>query len=146
MSFQWLQMRISEEKDRRKREAAALDRLPKALEEVHRALVACIETYQGAFGPEAAELHHQPAKMRIISREELEGRWQQVARVEVAMVPTLPGIQIDNGNGGDPLLIEIGLLPGDKLFFRDRAQDQYVTMEELTRRILDRAFFPKLGE
>ena len=62
------------------------------------------------------------------------------------MVPTLPGIQIDNGNGGDPLLIEIGLLPGDKLFFRDRAQDQYVTMEDLTRRILDREFFPKLGE
>jgi hypothetical protein len=41
-------------------------------------------------------------------------------------------------------MIEVGLLPGDKLFYRD--QDQFVTMEELTRRILDRALFPKLGE
>jgi hypothetical protein len=41
-------------------------------------------------------------------------------------------------------MIEVGLLPGDKLFFRDH--DEFLTMEELTRRILDRAFFPKLGE
>ena len=146
MSFQWLQMRISEEKDRRKREAAALERLPRALEDVHVALVGCIEAYQKAFGLEAADIYRQPSKIRVLSREEAEGKWKQVARVEVVLITTLPGLQIDNGMGGEPLLIEIGLLPGDKLFFRDQARDQYVTMEELTRRILDRAFFPKLGE
>jgi hypothetical protein len=36
------------------------------------------------------------------------------------------------------------MLPGDKLFFRDREKDQYVSMEEVTHRALDRAFFPKL--
>jgi len=40
-------------------------------------------------------------------------------------------------------MIEVGLLPGDKLFYRD--QDEFITGEELTRRILDRALFPKLG-
>jgi hypothetical protein len=146
MAFQWLTMRISEEKDRRKREAATLERLPRALEEVHRGILACVETFQKAFGPEAADIHLQSSKIRIITREEVEGRWQQTARVEAVLVPTLPGFQIDNGAGGEPLLIEVGMLPGDKLFYRDRAKDQYVTMEELTRRILDRAFFPKLGE
>lgn len=76
----------------------------------------------------------------------MDGKWQQTSRVEVTLVPKLPGLQIDHGNGAEPVLIEIGLLPGDKLFYRDRVQDQYVTMEELTRRILDRALFPKLGE
>jgi len=34
------------------------------------------------------------------------------------------------------------VLAGDKLFYRDG--DEYITLEELTRRILDRALFPKL--
>ena len=55
---------------------------------------------------------------------------------------SLPGFRIERG--GEPLMIEVGLLPGDKLFYRDK--DEFLTMEELTRRILDRAFFPKLGE
>ena len=146
MAFQWLTMRISEEKDRRKRETATLNRLPDALAEVHGALLKCIESFQSAFGPEAADIHLQSTKIRVIAREEVEGRWQQAGRVEVLMVPALPGFQIDNGTGGEPLLIDVGLLPGDKLYYRDRAKDQYVTMEELTRRILDRAFFPKLAE
>jgi hypothetical protein len=32
------------------------------------------------------------------------------------------------------------------VFFRDRVLDKYLNMEDLTRRILDRALFPKLGE
>jgi hypothetical protein len=43
-----------------------------------------------------------------------------------------------------PLEIVVGLLPGDMLFYRDG--DKYLTMEELTRRILDQALFPKLAE
>jgi hypothetical protein len=146
MSFQWLEMRITEEKDRRNREAATLERLPRALEEVHAALVACIASFQAAFGPEAADIHLQTSKIRVVAREEVEGSWQQAGRVEVLVVPTLPGFQIDNGSGGEPLLIDVGLLPGDKLYYRDRVKDQYINMEELTRRILDRAFFPKLSE
>jgi hypothetical protein len=121
MSFQWLQMRISEENERRKREAATLERLPSALEEVHGAILTCIENYQEAFGPEAADVHLQSSKIRVISREKVEGRWQQIALVEVVLVPTMPGFQIDYGNGVEPLLIEVGLLPSDKIFYRDRA-------------------------
>ncbi|MDR3698796.1 MAG: hypothetical protein P4L56_04115 [Candidatus Sulfopaludibacter sp.] len=146
MSFQWIQMRISEEKDRRKRETATLERLPLALEDVHLSLVACVEAYQKAFAAEAVTIHLHTSRIRAIVREEVDGKWQQTARVEVTLIPTLPGLQIDHGNGAEPVLIEIGLLPGDKLFYRDRVNDQYVTMEELTRRILDRALFPKLGE
>jgi len=142
MSFQWLQVRIQEEQERREREAQILERLPRALEELYRHLAACVESYAGAFGPEAADIHLQASRVRIAVREEQDGKWQQRSKVEISIVPTLPGFRIERG--GDPLMIEVGILPGDKLFFRD--QDQFVTMEELTRRILDRAFFPKLGE
>jgi hypothetical protein len=40
----------------------------------------------------------------------------------------------------------VGVLPSDKLYYRDCEQDKYLTMEELTRRILDRVLFPKLRE
>jgi hypothetical protein len=69
-------------------------------------------------------------------------RSRQCAKVEVSIIPSLPGFRIERG--GEPLMIEVGLLPGDKLFCRD--QDQFITMEEPTRRIPDRALFPKLGE
>ena len=39
MSFQWLQMRITEEKDRRAREAQILERLPRALDELHKTTI-----------------------------------------------------------------------------------------------------------
>jgi hypothetical protein len=142
MSFQWLQSRVQEEQERREREAEILVRLPRALEEAYRHLAACIETYVGAFGPESADIHLQASKIRITIREELEGKWQQRAKVEMSIVPSLPGFRIERG--GEPLTIEVGLLPGEKLFYRD--QDHFLTMEELTRRILDRALFPKLGE
>jgi len=146
MSFQWLQMRITEEQDRRKRETATLERLPSALEEVHEELRGCVEAYQAAFSPESASIHMHISKIRVILRDQVDGKWQQTRKLEVVIVPTLPGFQIDNGTGGEPLLMEVGILPGDKIYYRDRAKDQYVTMEELTRRILDRALFPKLAE
>lgn len=146
MAFQWLTMRITEEQDRRKRETATLNRLPDALKEVHAALETCIESYQAAFGPESADLFLQTTKIRVIAREHVEGRWQQAGRVEVMLVPALPGFQIDNGTGGEPQLIDVGLLPGGNVYYRDKVKDQYVTLEDFTRRILDRAFFPKLAE
>ena len=142
MSFQWLQMRVQEEQERRQREGQILARLPRALEEPHRHLADCIEAYAAAFGPESADIHMQASRIRITIREEQEGKWQQRAKVEMSILASLPGFRIDRG--GEPLMIEVGLLPGDKLFYRD--QDEFITGEELTRRILDRALFPKLGE
>jgi hypothetical protein len=139
-------MRISEEKDRRKKQASTLERLPSALEEVHAALQDCIEQYREAFGANAAELQLEPEKIRVISRQDTDGAWKQNSVVEVMLVPKVPGFQIDNGTSAEPMLVEVGLLPGDKLYYRDRVKDQYIMMEELTRRILDRAFFPKLPE
>ena len=142
MSFQWLGMRIQEEQERREREAQILARLPRALEEAHRHLALCVEAYAGAFGPESADIHLKASKIGITIREEQDGKWQQRAKVEVTIIASLPGFRIERG--GEPLMIEVGLLPGDKLFYRDK--DEFLTMEELTRRILDRALFPKLGE
>jgi len=142
MSFQWLQMRISEEQDRRQREAQILERLPRVLEEVHRALQTCVDNYVEAFGPEAIEIYFQSQKIRVTVREEQDAKWEKNAKVEVTAVAKLPGIHIDRN--GDVLEIEVGLLPGDKMFYKDG--EQFLTMEELTRRILDRALFPKLGE
>src|ERR1035437_9487596 len=106
MSFQWFQMRVREERERREREAQILARLPRALEETHRHLVACIEAYANAFGPESADIHLQASRIRITIREEQEGKWQQRAKVEVSVVPALPGLRIERG--GEPLMIEVG--------------------------------------
>jgi len=146
MSFQWLQMRISEENDRRKKETNTLARLPSALEEVHEALQVCVQQYRDAFGEEAAELQLDPPRIKVIARQEASEGWKQNSTVEVLLVPILPGFQIDNGSGGDPWIVEVGVLPGEKLYYRDREKDQYITMEDLTKRIVDRAFFPKLPE
>jgi len=142
MGFQWLGMRIQEEQDRRQREAQILERLPRALEETYRQLASCVEAYAGAFGPESADILLQGSKIRITIRDEQDGKWQQRTKIEMSIVSSLPGFRIDRG--GEPLMIEVGLLPGDKMFYRDK--DEFLTVEELTRRILDRAFFPKLGE
>ncbi len=142
MSFQWLEQRVQEEQERRQREAQILARLPRAVEETYRHLAGCVEVYTDAFGPESADIHLQASKIRITVREEQEGKWQQRAKVEISIIASLPGFRIERG--GEPLMIEVGLLPGDKLFYRD--QDEFITGEELTRRILDRALFPKLGE
>lgn len=136
MTFQWLQMRISEENDRRRREKNTLERLPKALEEVRTNIESCVTAYCAAFGQDAARATGDSKVIRISTADQ---------RVEVSLDPLIPGFQIHRA-GADSLIVEVGLLPGDKLFFRDRARDQYVTMEELTRRVLDRIFFPKLGE
>jgi hypothetical protein len=144
MTFQWLDMRIGEERDRRKREAEILERLPRALDEMHKMLGECVADYQNAFGPEAAEISGHLSRIRITVREKREGKWEVTAKIEIVVDQKLPGLQVDRA--GKPLIIEIGLLPGDKLYFRDVEVDQYITIEDLTRRILDRSFFPKLPE
>jgi hypothetical protein len=144
MSFQWLQMRITEERERREREAMILERLPRAIEELHRSLTSCIESYTAAFGAESACLTVDDLKLRVVVREPTDSSWRECGRVEIDAVPEMPGFEVRSGDS--ILAIEIGVLPGDRLFYRDRQVDQYLTMDELTRRILDRALFPKLKE
>ena len=141
--FKWLRLRIAEEKERQEREARILDRLPLATEELQEGLNACIAAYTDAFSADQIEIQTEPTRIRILVRH----RWDGVANrssIEILKVPAIPGFQIDRG--GSPLVIEVGVLPDNRLFYRDREQDQYLTMEELTRRILDRTLFPKLGE
>jgi hypothetical protein len=142
MSYQWLQMRITEENERRQKEANMIERLPQAQEEVRRGMESCVEQYAQKFGPETAELQVTGQRMRLIVREEQNGRLEQRAQVDVTAVTALPGFRIERG--GEPLEIVVGILPDQNLYYRDA--DKYLTMEELTRRILDKALFPKLGE
>ena len=143
MNFQWLEMRIQEEKDRSEREERTLARLPNALEDLYTELTGCIKRYTDAFGPESAGIELLDAKMRITVREKAGSGWQVRGKVEVSTIPALPGFKIERADQ-EPVDIVIGLLPGDKLFYRD--QEQYITMEDLTRRVLDRTLFPKLRE
>lgn len=144
MSFNWLEMRITEEQDRRKRESQILERLPRVLGEVYDALGECIDSYASVFGKESVEMTLAPTRIHISVKENQDGKWVQSSSVDVTTVPSVPGLQIERGS--EPVIIEIGLLPGDKSFYRDRILDKYLSMEELTRRILDRALFPKLTE
>lgn len=133
MSFEWLQMRITEEKERRARERSILDRMPRALEELRATLTDCVETYNKAFGADSASLRLEAGVIYVTAG---------AARIEVATDLTLPGFRIEGGS--HQLLIQVGMLPGDKLFYKD--EDKYLTAEEMTKRILDRALFPKLTE
>jgi len=136
-TFQWLEMRITEERDRREREAELLSRLGPALGELQRILGDCIKAYTTAFGEESATIRREVGALRV-----------QVAdsqgEVRIRTDAKLPGFQVDRD--GATLAIEIGLLPGNRLYYRDVAADQFVTIDDLTRRILDRVLFPKLRE
>jgi hypothetical protein len=137
MPFQWLEMRITEERERRQREADLLARLGPALGELQRVLGDCLKAYTEAFGDEAATLRREAGAL-VVQVADPPGQ------LRIATDPKLPGFQVERE--GPSLAIEIGLLPGDKLFYRDVATDQFITLEELTRRILDRALFPKLRD
>lgn len=142
MSYQWLDMRITEEKERREREAVVQKRLPRAHDELHHELRGCVEAYRAAFGPESAEIHMHGAEIQVTVRSQRAGHWQQSAQVRVQVVHELPGFRIDTG--AEPVDITVGTLPGDKVLLKHG--DQYLTMEQLTKLILDPAFFPDLGE
>ena len=142
MTFQWLEMRITEENDRRLLEAQILERLPRVMDEVHQAIADCVEAYAAAFGKESIELNYFLHKVRVTIREQKDGKWEKSANVEVNTLTKPPSLHIDRN--GEALEIEIGLLPGDNLYYKDG--EKFLTMEELTRRILDRSLFPKLGE
>ncbi len=138
-------MRISEEQDRRQKEAALVARLPRALDELSRDLTTCVEAYQQAFGKESADILAMAHKIKVTVRDHKDGKWQQTGKVEVTINLSVPGFQVDRG-GAEPYMVEVGLLPDEKVFYRDREEDKYLMLEDLTRRILDRSLFPKLAE
>jgi hypothetical protein len=144
MAFQWLQMRIQEETERRELQARHLERLPGALSEIHECLTECIDTYTANFGVDSAKIALLPDRIEVTVREERDGKWQDLSKVELVAVPDMPGFRVQLGEYS--VDVEFGLLPSDKPFYRDREQDKYLTMEEFSRRILDRALFPALRE
>src|ERR1035438_10183343 len=144
MAFQWLQMRIQEETERRERQAEKQERLPGALRDLDGYLGAGIPKCTPSFGSHSAEIALLPDRIKVTVREERDGEWQALSKVEVIPVPDMPGFRVERGEYS--MAVELGLLPSDKLFYRDREQDKYLTMEEFTRRILDRALFPALKE
>jgi len=144
MSFQWLHLRIQEEKDRRQREALTLERLPLALEELHGILKEGVGAYSEAFGSDAVEIVLLPSRIRITARNPEETRSQHPAKVEVTIDGGIPGFRIERGD--DIVDVEVGILASNSLFYRDRQRDVYLNMEDLTRRVLDPVLFPKLGE
>jgi hypothetical protein len=136
MSFEWLHQRIQEEKDRRHREAMTLERLPQALEDLHATLREGVDAYKEAFGADSAEMVLLPSRIKL--------RCGPTAKVEVVIAGELPGFRIERGDVSLP--VEVGLLPSNKLYYRDLEKDVYLTLEDLTRRIMDRVLFPKLPE
>ncbi len=144
MSFPWLELRISEEMDRRRREQAILERLPAATEELHATLSDCVAKYQEAFGEESAAIVTDGSRIEIEVHIADAGEWKPATNVSITANPLVPGFEVERGEFR--MVIEIGLLPGDKLFYRDQQTEQYINLEEVTKRILDRAFFPKLRE
>jgi len=142
MNLQWLQMRINEEQERRQREDNIRRMLPAALEELHESLRECVDAYKEAFGPRSATIQFGAGRFRIEIRDEVEGRWTARSEIVISGDPTIPGFRIERG--GDPYLVEVGVISGDKLSYRDG--DDYLMMEDLTKRILDRVMFPKLAE
>jgi len=137
-------MRIQEEKERRELRAKHLARLPGALQELHDQLAECVKAYTDIFGDPSADIVQMPNMIRVTVREQVDGGWKPTAKVEVSAIPELPGFRIVRGELTTE--IEVGLLPSDKLFYRDHEADKYINMDELTRRILDRVLFPGLRE
>ena len=88
----------------RSRWPAIRQRSQAGLEELHEALVGCLESYTASFGTDAAEITLQPSRIHLSVREEQDGKWEQSARVDISAVLSIPGFQIEHGN--EPVIIE----------------------------------------
>ncbi len=143
-AFQRLTVRIGEERERRRREAEIQDRLPEALRELHEVLSRCVETYRDAFGRDAAEISFLASKIRVAVAEGKPNRAgvTPALQVEVVIDPKIPGFTVRHGS--ESLEIRVDIFSGGKPSYRDG--DRYLNMDDLTRRILDPVFFPKLPE
>lgn len=144
MSFQWLHLRIQEEKDRRERETLTLERLPVALEELHGILKEGVNSYLAAFGPDTVDIVLLPSRLKVTARDPRDTRSAPIAKVELIIAPEIPGFRLERGDKS--VDIEVGILGSNNLFYRDRERDAYLNMEDLTRRVLDPVLFPKLRD
>jgi hypothetical protein len=97
-----------------------------------------------SFGDESVDIQLFRGRIKVTVREFEEDKWQTTGKVEVVQAPDIPGFQIQRGEYS--MAVEVGLLPSNKLFYRDCEQDKYLTLDDLTKRVLDRALFPKLRE
>jgi hypothetical protein len=113
-----------------------LERLPQALEELHEVLREGVQQYRDAFRDETVDIVLLPSRIKI--------RSGPAGKVEVAVAGELPGFRIERGEQVYP--VEVGLLPSNKLYYRDLEKDIYLTLDDLTRKIMDRVLFPKLPE
>jgi hypothetical protein len=137
MPFQWLDMRITEERERRERETEILSRLGPALSDLQRILGDCLKAYTDAFGEDSAALRREIGALTVRVAD-------PPGQVRITTDSKLPGFQVERD--GATLSIELGLLPDGRLYYRDTGADQFVNMDEVTRRILDRVLFPKLRD
>ena len=103
-----------------------------------------IEGVHESFGDESVDIQLFRGRIKVTVREFEEDKWQTTGKVEVVQAPDIPGFQIQRGEYS--MAVEVGLLPSNKLFYRDCEQDKYLTLDDLTKRVLDRALFPKLRE
>jgi hypothetical protein len=143
MSPQWLEMRIQEEQDRRRKESKTQELLPQAMEELHLQLSACVARYKEAFGAESADITNLISKLRVTVRDEQGGKWQPRGKIDVTVVSDPPSFRIEQGEG-EPLIIALGLLSGER--FSYKLDDQFLTPEDVSRYVLDRLLFPKLKD
>lgn len=116
------------------REHAVLSRLSGALVELYQNLSECVAAYNQGF--EANVTIEQTAQGITVCAP--------ADKVEIVTDTALPGFQVKLGD--HQFGIVVGVLPNKKLFYLDAIVDKYLTMEEVTKRILDRSFFPKLPE
>jgi hypothetical protein len=128
-------MRIGEEKDRRAREQQILGILPGAIDDLGNQVGNCVEAFNSALAEPAAHLDRTAEGLSVSSANR---------RVDIVTDTELPGFHVRRESTS--FAVQVGVLPTGKLFYFDVAGDQYLTMEDLTRRILDRVLFPKLRE
>ena len=134
-------MRIQEEQDRRRKEAKTQALLPQAMDELHQQLSECVAHYKETFGEESADLANLGSKLRVTTREEQGGQWQPRGKLDITLISLPPSFKIESADG-EPLIIEIGVLSGDRFSFK--LGDQFLTEDDVSRHILDRLLFPKL--
>jgi hypothetical protein len=140
MGQQWLDMRIVEERERREREAATLAMLPTALGELHATVEECVRDFDRTFGPGAAEARLEGGRIHVEVRDQQGGKWVARPPVFISLIPELPGFLVEAGT--ETLRVEIGSVPGGHYYYR--VGDDYITLDELTRLMLDKVLFPRL--
>ena len=96
-------------------------------------------TLRGIFG-----LEWKAAENKLTVTPNLPAQWNEAKILGVPLGRVRVGVEIRRN--GSARQIQVGMLPGDRVYFLDLTADQYLSMEELTKLILDRVLFPKLQE